>query len=96
MNSTIASGELREIYRQRGRWFLLLGLLLGGIIAVATGLGFWLEEWGHHIGGGPGEDAHGIAIALAIGLTVVLITIALLVWRASVLLKRAETVELLK
>lgn len=90
MMSNISEDDLGEFYRQRGRWFLLLGALLGGIIALATAFGFWLENWGNHIGGGQGEDAHDIAVALAIVLTVVVIVIALLMWRARVLLTRAN------
>jgi hypothetical protein len=88
--STILEQDLGEMYRQRGRWFLLLGALLGGIIALASVLGFWLEKWGNHIGGGRGEDAQGIAVALAIVLTVLVIVIALMIWRARVLLARAN------
>jgi hypothetical protein len=83
-----------EFYRQRGRWFLLLGALLGGIILLATALGFWLENWGNHIGGGQGEDAHGIAVALGVVLTAVVIVVALLIWRGRVLLGRADSFEL--
>jgi hypothetical protein len=93
MMGNIVEDDLGEIYRQRGRWFLLLGALLGGIIALATAFGFWLENWGNHIGGGPGEDAHGIAVALAIVLTVVVIVVALLIWRARVLLERANSFQ---
>jgi hypothetical protein len=82
-----------EFYRQRGRWFLLLGALLGGIILIATALGFWLENWGNHIGGGRGEDAHGIAVAFGVVLTVVAIVVALMIWRARVLLARAASIE---
>ncbi len=82
--------DLGEMYRQRGRWFLLLGALLGGIIAIATAFGFWLEKWGNHIGGGRGEDVHDIALALAIALLIVVIVIVLMIWRASTYLARAN------
>jgi hypothetical protein len=91
--STTLEQDLGTMYRQRGRWFLLLGALLGGIIALPTVFGFWLEKWGNHIGGGRGEDAQGIAVALAIVLTVILIVISLLIWRARVLLAKANAFQ---
>ena len=90
MIGNILEDDLGDVYRQRGRWFLLLGALLGGIIAVATAFGFWLEKWGNHIGGGRGEDVHGIAVGLAIALLVVVIVIVLMVWRASTYLAKAN------
>ena len=90
MIGNILEDDLGEMYRQRGRWFLLLGALLGGIIALATAVGFWLEKWGNHIGGGRGEDAHDISVALAIALLIVVIVIALMVWRASTYLAKAH------
>jgi hypothetical protein len=93
VTSNFLEDDPSEFYRQRGRWFLLLGALLGGIILLATALGFWLENWGNHIGGGQGEDAHGIAVALGVVLTAVVIVVALLIWRAGVLLGRANSLE---
>jgi hypothetical protein len=93
VTSNYLEDDLGEFYRQRGRWFLLLGALLGGIILLATALGFWLENWGNHIGGGQGEDAHGISVALGVVLTGVVIVVALLIWRARVLLDRADSFE---
>src|SRR5947209_16915970 len=90
MIGNILEEDLGEMYRQRGRWFLLLGALLGGIIALAVAFGFWLEQWGNHIGGGRGEDVHDIAVALAIALLLVVIVIALMVWRASTYLAKAS------
>ena len=92
MIGNVLEDDPGELYRQRGRWFLLLGGLLGGIIAIATAFGFWLEQWGNHIGGGRGEDTHGIAVALAIALLVVVIVIALMMWRASYYLTKANQV----
>jgi hypothetical protein len=90
MIGNVLEDDPGELYRQRGRWFLLLGALLGGIIAIATAFGFWLEQWGNHIGGGRGEDTHDIAVALAIAMLIVVIVIALMVWRASTYLARAN------
>src|SRR5579859_7607064 len=90
MTGNILEDDLGEMYRQRGRWFLILGALLGGMIALATAFGFWLEQWGNHIGGGRGEDVHDIAVAFAIALLLVVIVIVLLVWRASAYLAKAH------
>jgi hypothetical protein len=90
MIGNVLEDDLGEMYRQRGRWFLLLGVLLSGIITIAAAFGFWLEQWGHHLGGGAGEDAHGIAVALAIVLLMVIIVMALMVWRASTYFTKAN------
>jgi hypothetical protein len=90
MIGNVLEDDRGEMYRQRGRWFLLLGALLSGIIAIATAFGFWLEQWGNHIGGGTGEDTHDIAVALAIVLLVVIIIMALMVWRASTYFTKAN------
>lgn len=85
--------DLGEMYRQRARWFLLLGGLLGGIITLAAAFGFWLEQWGRHMGGGPGEDAQGLATGLAVALVAVVVVIALVLWRSAVLFRRAREYE---
>lgn len=91
MIGNILADDRSELDRQRGRWFLLLGGLLGGIIVLATALGFWLENWGNHIGGGRGEDAHGIGVGFGVALTVIVIVVAVVIWRAVVLLRRANS-----
>ncbi len=90
MIGNILEDDLGEMYRQRGRWFLLLGALLGTIFAIAAALGFWLEQWGNHIGGGRGENVHDIAVGLAIALLIAVIVIALMVWRATTYLAKAN------
>jgi hypothetical protein len=90
MIGNILEDDLGEMYRQRGRWFLLLGALLGSIFAIAAALGFWLEQWGNHIGGGRGENVHDIAVGLAIALLIAVIVIALMVWRATTYLAKAN------
>ena len=93
MIGSVMYDEPTDIARQRGRWFVLLGGLLGGIVAIATSLAFYLENWGRHIGGGPGERAHDIGIGMGVALTVIAIVVVLMVWRARLLLLRANVLE---
>jgi hypothetical protein len=83
-------GTSSEFHRQRARWFLLLGGVLGGVILLSEALGFALEVWGNHIGGGRHENVQGITWGMAVAFFLSAVVVAFVLWRAVRNLRMAE------